>query len=184
MHPSVITRTKNGVQVQMDISEYLFVHAQRLENTEMLRPVNQLKYKRKSRSGVGETNKLSRMKQLREKDGCDEDDALGRRKLYQRGLGLFNKLVVNEHGVTCSCENFRRFGMCEDSELLGFVCLGERGQPTQETAIDFNRCKEGFPTLSSRLQKKLLDLVDAGNVSVQAPPQDPSKVRQDPQCNE
>ena len=86
---------------------------------------------------------------------------------------------MQHSGVTCTCENFRRFAKCEDSELLGFICLGELGRPTAKSVVDFNDCNEGFDTVSKRLRKKVLNLVDAGAVHVAAPSQDPFKVLQD-----
>ena len=180
MHPSKITRTENGAKVMMDVTEYLFVHSQRLPEKEMLRPINTHKYSSKTRDDVGEKSKKKETENHRS-DECDNDaDPRAERKLYQRALGLFNKLVVNGKTVTCTCENFRRFGKCEDSELIAFVALGEKGFPTQKDVIDFNACKDGYSEISLRITNKLLDLVDAGTVCIPAPPQDPAVALQDP----
>ena len=84
--------------------------------------------------------------------------------------------------VTCTCENFRRFGRCKDSELMAFICLGKDGVPSDSNAVDFNACKEGYDVVSGRLREKVLNLVDPGRVCVKAPQQDPSKVLQEPIC--
>ena len=180
MHPAKNTRIENGVSVRMDIFEYLFVHAQRLPDKDFLRPINKHKYSSRSRHATGENNKQKQTKEL-SADSPNCGDPRRQRKLFQRGLGLFNKLVVSDDEVTCSCENFRRFGKCEDSELLGFICLGEKGYPSS-AMVDFNDWKEGYPVVSSRLRKKVLNLMDAKGmiVHVAAPSQDPSKLLQDP----
>ena len=167
----------NGQHVPLDICEYLFVHAQRLDDKSMLRPINKLRYASKSRSDVGENKKSKGVEELEESES-DENDVRRKRKLFQRGLGLFHRLVVDENSVTCTCENFRRFGKCEDSELLGFVFLGEKGHPTQNDAVDFNACKDGYGELSSRLRNKVLNLVDVGNLAINPPQQDPTRVQQ------
>ena len=181
MHPLKTTRIhQSGEQTQIDIREYLFVHAQRLENKTQLRPINTMRYPSRSRKGTGETQKAQQIKELRESEIGDNDDQAWK-NLYQRGLGLFNKLVVYKNKVTCTCENFHRFGKCEDSELMHLVCFGEG--PMENTAIDFDGCKEGFSKISKRLGEKLLDLVDTGNVRVNPPPQDPTETSQDPTYN-
>ena len=84
--------------------------------------------------------------------------------------------------VTCTCENFRRFGNCQDKELFGFICLGKEGEPAVDDAVDFIDCQDGYDVAAKRLRQKVLDLVDSGSVRVQAPPKDPCKVMQNPPC--
>jgi len=176
MHPSIITRIdEEGEKVAMDVCEYLFVHGQRMQNKTMLRPINKLKYGSNSRDDRAEGD-TSKKRKDHSKHAEDEEDERRKRKLFQRGLGLFNKLVVAETGVTCTCENYGRFGNCLDSELFGFMCLEDKGYPTQLHAVHFNAPKEGYPTLSKKLARKVLDLVDTGEVSINPPPQDPYEV--------
>ena len=61
--------------------------------------------------------------------------------------------------------------MCEDSELVGFISLGEAGYPTQKDVVDFNSRKDGYADISSKLREKVLNLVHmTGNASdVHAP---------------
>ena len=177
MHPNKITRKENGVPVRLDVFEYLFRHAQRLPDKQFLRPINKHKYSSRSRHGVGETQNEKEINQMTLLDDADSD--LHQQKLYQRALGLFNKIVVQDDEVTCSCENFCRFEKCEDSELFAFICLGESGYPKQHHAINFHACKDGYPQISSRLREKVLDLVGAGEADVDAPPQDPAKSLQE-----
>ena len=176
LHPSNITRTRNGKRVELDVCEYLFIHAQRLPCKSMLRPINKLKYASKSRDHGTEKTSAKLTKELTD-EVAEDQGAHDNRNLYQRGLGLFNKVVVKDDNVTCTCENYRRFGKCEHSELMGLVCLGEKGYPTDKHAIDFNACKEGFGVLSSRLRDKILNLVGTRSdvqVKVHPPAQDPS----------
>ena len=169
----------------MDIFEYLFIHSQRLPDRDLLRkPINKKKYTSRSKHATIETVRDNHTNDLTAEE--DEDgDPRRDRKLYQRELGLFHKLVVraaegDKSTVTCTCENFRRYGKCEDSELMGFICLeGKSGQPTDDNAVDFNDCKEGYDVVSKRLRAKVLSLVDAKCVCIQAPPKDPSEVLQD-----
>ena len=124
-------------------------------------------------------------KHKRTKELRDENEGSGnprwQRRLFQRGLGLFNTLVVGNDKVTCTCENFRRFGNCEESELFGLICLGEKGYPPP--IVDFVQWADGYAKMSDRLRTKVLNLVDAAvgiNVIITAPSEDPSKVLQEP----
>ena len=116
-----------------------------------------------------------------EENSADNDRC--KRKLYQCALGLFHTIIVTENAVTCTCENFRRFGRYEDSKLMIFICLGELGQPTEHDnhAVDFSDIKEGYPVISKRLREKVLKLVEHGKTTVDAPAQDPSSFLQDPE---
>lgn len=177
IHPSRTTRADGkGGRVQMNVFEYLFIHGQRLANKDMLRPINKQRYS-KSRQDVIEESKRKKIDEMNA--NALDNVVANRRKLHQRGLGLFHKLVVEERRVTCNCENFRRYGKCEDSELLGFICLEEIGYPKQNHAIDFNACKEGYSKLSPKILEKVLDLVGSENVCIHPPQQDPSSVAQD-----
>ena len=71
----------------------------------MLRPINKLKYASKSRDDGAENSKTNQIPELKN-NMAEEDKIANKRKIYQRGLGLFNKLVVGEAEVTCTCENF------------------------------------------------------------------------------
>ena len=88
IHPSKTTRIRDGVTEQMDIFEYLFVHAQRLPDKRLLRPINKHKYTSRSRHDTVENTKQSRMDELKEEEGIEENVRQGKRKLFQRGLGL------------------------------------------------------------------------------------------------
>lgn len=60
------------------------------------------------------------------------------------------------------------------------VCLGKKGYPTDQHAVDFNTCKEGFDILSLCLRDMILNLADTGNdVQVCPPVQDLSKIQQE-----
>jgi len=182
MHPDITTRKdENGNEIRLDVFEYLFRHAQRLSQKTLLRPINTHRYCTRTRHAVGENSKEKNAKELADNERTAENDLQRERKLFQRDLGLFNKLVVGDKGVVCTCENFRRFGMCEDSELVGFICLGEAGYPTQKHAVDFNSSKDGYPNISSKLREKVLNLVhteSTGDIHA-PPPKDPSTFLQD-----
>ena len=136
-----------------------------------------LKYSSHSRASTAESNKAKHIQELR--DEMEGDDAQAKKKLYQRGLGLFHKLVVGETKVLCTCENYCRFGKCQDSKLLSFICNSEKGHLDQKHAINCIESREGFCVLAQRLLTKVLNLVETGTVDIEAPPQDPSKVVQD-----
>ena len=182
IHPQKVTRKVNNTEVPLDIFEYLFVHAQRLPEKNMLRPINKHRYSTKSRNDRGETIRERRTSELEgEEENNRMNDDRHKRKLYQRALGLFNRVEVTQEQVTCTCENFHRFGRCEDSELIGFICLGELGYPSTEEVVDFNEVKEGYSVVSDRLRNKVMNLVDVDKISVSPPPKDPSRILQQPE---
>ncbi len=172
IHPDKVTRVEeNGNVIQMSIFEYLFIHGQRFQDRKVLRPINTHRYSR-SKQEKEEKDQASDRENLRLKDIGEKNKKM---KLYQRALGTFNRIVVKNGTVTCNCENFRRFGKCEDSELVGFIALGKGGYP-KSTDVDFNDCKLGFEHLSKELRKKVCALV--GNtkdvaVRIPAPVKDP-----------
>ena len=145
---------------------------------DLVRPINTHKYSTNTKNDRGERIKQKRTKELRdENEGSDNP----RRHLFQRGLGLFNTLKVGNDEVICSCENFHRFGKCEESELFGFICLGKKGYPPH--IGDFITYADGYVKMADRLRKKVLNLVDAdagNNVIITAPSKNPSKVLQEP----
>lgn len=179
MHPFQTMRIdEKGNMIQMDVFEYLFKHAQRLPEKKLLSPINSFRY-----VATVEMGKNNHINELMEEENGEKEN----RKLFQRGLGLFNTLVVRGGGttnptVTCTCENFSRFGTCQDSDLIGFICLGREGEPAVDKAVDFIDCQDGYDVASERLRQKVLDLVDSGSVTVQAPPKDPYQVMQNPPC--
>ena len=62
---------------------------------------------------------------------------------------------------------------------MAFVCLGKKGYPGNQCAVDFNACKEGFDVLSLQLTEKVLNLVGTGNdVCIHPPARDPSKIEE------
>ena len=170
LHPSKITRIENGAQVQMNVCEYLYIHAQTLTWKGFLRPINKLKYGTKSRDDRGESDRANQIEDLKQVVSNTQNQ----RNLYQRGLGLFNTLTVNEERVRCTCENYRKFGKCEESELFAFIFLGKKGYPTQDHAVNFNSSAEGYPKLSAQLKQKIMNLVEVSDdLSIGAPSQDP-----------
>ena len=181
-HPHRITRLDDtGSRVAMSIFEYLFVHAQRMSDKKDLRKINTNKWA-KSKGEINETRKKEQTDEL--KKSAMKEESNSSMKLYQRGLGLFNKLVVTNGQVSCNCQNFRRFGRCEDSELIGFICLGKDGYPSDASVVDCIGCRTGYGAITKMLHEKMFTLVERqkdadDRMVLSAPRRDPTRFLQE-----
>ena len=77
----------------MLIFEYLFVHAQRLTDKKLVRKINTHHWA-KSKISTNDKTQKEQTDDLRE--ASIEDELNKSMKLYQKGLGIFNKLVVRD----------------------------------------------------------------------------------------
>ena len=77
----------------MLIFEYLFVHAQRLTDKKLVRKINTHHWS-KSKISTNDKTQKEQTDDLRE--ASIEDELNKSMKLYQKGLGIFNKLVVRD----------------------------------------------------------------------------------------
>ena len=80
--------------------------------------------------------------------------------LYQRSLGMFRRIEVLNGKVTCNCENFRRFGICDDSKLMGLICLGSNGYPTDTRGVSFQIKQQGYEKIAKKRRDELLSKLE------------------------
>ena len=180
---------KNGNQRQMSIYEYLFIHAHRLHHKKLLRRINS--HRREEKSVIKKnTNKKKSEFNMIEKavtehkedeqtyDGSNnKPHELPKNKMFQRALGLFTRLEVTDKGVLCNCENFSRFGTCEDSKLIAFICLGKIGWPKDDANVNFSSTKGSYDDAAKKLRMKILGHVhNIENHSNLPPKIDPMKM--------
>ena len=78
IHPNQIWRKRGSEKLQMDVFGYLFIHAQRLTDKSLLRPINTHKYSTKTRHNTNETAKQNITDKLKALDvGKDATQAEG-----------------------------------------------------------------------------------------------------------
>jgi hypothetical protein len=62
---------------------------------------------------------------------------LGKRSMFQRGLGLFIRFEISKDSIRCNDENFMRWGECFFTRFFKFLCLGEAGWPENRFETEF-----------------------------------------------
>ena len=77
----------------MFIFEYIFVHAQRLKDKKLVRKINTHHW---AKSKISTNNKTQKEQTDDLRAASIEGELKKSMKLYQKGLGIFNKLVVRD----------------------------------------------------------------------------------------
>ena len=84
---------------------------------------------------------------------------LGKRTMFQRGLGLFIRFEISKDSIRCNDENFMRWGECFFTRFFKFLCLGEAGWPENRFDMEFDIAYEGFQTMQKYLKETMADFV-------------------------
>ena len=147
-----MTILRNGQIEAMSLPEYLHIHSQRECSLNHLTKLN-------GRPGRYHESLKVEIKQIKEIEHRDSNKKK-KRMLYQRSLGMFRRIEVSNGKVTCNCENFRRFGICDDSKLIGLICLGSNGYPTETSEVSYQIKQQGYDNIAKKRREELLSKLE------------------------
>ena len=105
------------------------------------------------------TAMVSKKKKKKKKKKKHTPSPLGKRTMFQRGLGLFIRFEISKDSIRCNDENFMRWGECFFTRFFKFLCLGEAGWPENRFDMEFGIAYEGFQTMQKYLKETMADFV-------------------------
>ena len=147
-----MTILRNGNIEAMSLPEYFHIHSQRECSLNHLTKLNGWPGRYHESLQV----EIRQIKEIKHRDSNKKE----KRMLYQRSLGMFRRIEVLNGKVTCNCENFRRFRICDDSKLMGLICLGSNDYPTDIRGVSFQIKQQGYENIAKKRRDELLSKLE------------------------